>query len=249
MSHRFLPHTASVRSSQVMDHFGVTFEQGEHVVAANVEIPIQNGQLVLFTGESGSGKSSMMRQAAALLRQEGRTVIDLDQLSWKSQTLVDLMNLPLDECLQLLASCGLAEAQLMLRTPEELSDGQRYRFRIAFALSQKPDWVVADEFAATLDRQLARLLAFNLRKIATRTGTGFLLATTHEDVANDLSADFHLRCHLSGGHEHVSEPGESNDDTLKKKNVVSQKGCGFPPRPSPIGRTSLGGIIGATIWD
>ena len=86
----------------------------------------------------------------------------------------------------------------MLRTPAELSDGQRYRFRLALALSQRPQWVVADEFTATLDRTLAKVIAFNIRRLANRTGVGFLLATTHEDVAADLAPDVRVRCRLDG---------------------------------------------------
>src|SRR5207248_3324090 len=44
-------------------------------------------------------------------------------------------------------------------------------------------FVLADEFTATLDRPLAKVVAFNLRKLVSRTGVGVLAATTHEDVA------------------------------------------------------------------
>src|SRR5262249_22414035 len=46
-----------------------------------------------------------------------------------------------------------------------------------------------------LDRTLAKVLAFNLRKLVTRTGFGMLLATTHEDLVNDLRPDLHVSCH------------------------------------------------------
>jgi GNAT superfamily N-acetyltransferase len=121
----------------------------------------------------------------------------------------------LPERLERLALCGLSEARLLLRTPAELSDGQRYRFRLAYALARASapladsgrgvpvtqhsglstqHFVLADEFCAVLDRTLAKVLAFNVRKLATRTGVGFLLATTHDDLLDDLSPDLHVRC-------------------------------------------------------
>ena len=69
-------------------------------------------------------------------------------------------------CVALLSGCGLSEARLLLRTPAELSEGQRYRFRLAFALASAAKWIAADEFTATLDRTLARVVAFNLRKFS-----------------------------------------------------------------------------------
>ena len=84
---------------------------------------------------------------------------------------------------------GLAEAQLFLRSYQELSDGQRYRFRIAKALAEGAKVLVADEFSATLDRITAKTIAFNLRKLVTRDNLILAVATTHTDIIEDLAAD------------------------------------------------------------
>jgi hypothetical protein len=107
---------------------------------------------------------------------------------------------------------------LLLRTPAELSDGQRYRFRLAFALSTQPRWLMADEFAAYLDRTLARVLAFNLRRLVTRTGTGVMVATTHEDLAADLRPDLHVRCRGDGDIQQV------RDDMARQARLISFAG-------------------------
>ena len=138
-----------------------------------------------------------MRAAAEGLAGEGQTVLNLDDLELGERILIEALELPVSEAMGILAACGLSEARLLLRTPAELSDGQRYRFRLALAVSQKPDWIVADEFSATLDRTLAKVVAFNLRRLADRWGIGFLLATTHEDILADLSPS--LSCRLPIG--------------------------------------------------
>jgi ABC-type ATPase with predicted acetyltransferase domain len=61
-SHEFLAKHGSTRAARVMDHFGIGFEQGRHVIAEGLELPIEAGDVVLFTGASGSGKSSLMRE-------------------------------------------------------------------------------------------------------------------------------------------------------------------------------------------
>ncbi|MBW3542540.1 MAG: hypothetical protein KY476_19940 [Planctomycetes bacterium] len=183
-----------------MDRFGIDFGAGRHTIAENLELPIESGDVVCFTGPSGSGKSSLLRAAAdELAKQHGATaVLDIERLELGDRILIEALEVPVDEAMQLLSACGLGEARLMLRTPAELSDGQRYRFRLALGLSHKPRWLVADEFTATLDRTLARVVAYNVRRTADRTGTGFLLATTHEDVLEDLSPSLHVRCGLDG---------------------------------------------------
>ncbi len=261
VAYDFLPRQNSVRASQVMDHFGIGFEQGRHVIADHLELPIAPGEVVLFTGASGSGKSSLMRALAARLTAEAgdtnaAAVLTLEDLPLPSTLLIDALDLPAAEAMNLLSTCGLGEAHLMLRTPAELSDGQRYRFRLALALSRQPQWIVADEFTATLDRTLAKVIAFNIRRLADRTGVGFLLATTHEDVAEDLAADLRVCCRLDG--EITVDPalprpglGETSPSSSRKKKdaSLSPGTSGFPSRPDATGRTSLGGIIAATTSD
>lgn len=235
VAYEFLPKTPSAHASMVIDHFGVGFDAGRHVIAENLDLPIQPGDVVLFTGASGSGKSSLLRAAAGQLP----GVLNIDALDLGDRILVDGLQLPAEETFPLLTSCGLGEARLMLRTPMELSDGQRNRYRLAMAFSQSPQWIVADEFTATLDRTLAKVIAFNLGKSARRRGTGLLLATTHDDIAEDLQPDLHVRCRLDGMID-----VERWD--VKKKPSASPAPSNSRPERSETGRTSLGGIIAVT---
>jgi uncharacterized protein len=189
----FRPVRKSLATGQVADLFGLIDAQPEHIVADNVALEIRSADLVLFTGPSGSGKSSLLRAAGRQL-----DAVDAMALELPDHPLVDALPGSVQERLDRMAACGLSEARLLLRTPSELSDGQRYRFRIAYALSNPAPFLMADEFAAYLDRTLARVLAFNLRKLVTRTGKGILLATTHEDLTEDLRPDLWVRCFGEG---------------------------------------------------
>ena len=239
VAYDFLPKQNSTQASVVMDHFGIGFETGRHVIAEDLELPVEPGDVVCFTGASGSGKSSLMRAMAAELS----GVVDASEIELPDKTLVDAIELPIQESLPLFSSCGLGEAQLLLRRPSELSDGQRYRFRLALALSKKPQWILADEFSATLDRTLAKVVAFNVRRLADRTGTGFLLATTHEDIVKDLNPSLHVQCRLDGDVDWIRNDGK------KKECAVSPDESRSPPRPKRTGRTSLVGITAATTWE
>jgi uncharacterized protein len=228
------PVRESLATAQVRDLFGLSGAEAPHTVAEDFTLDVEPGQVVLFTGASGSGKSSLLR---AVGQELGAT--DAMALPLPSVPLVEGMTGTLDERLSALAACGLSEARLLLRTPQELSEGERYRFRLAYALQQGSRYLLADEFGAMLDRTLAKVVAFNLRKLATRTGTAVLCATTHDDLTEDLNPDWHVHCHGEGDIE-VTARG------VKKKPSASSENSKSPPVRAAIGRTSHGGITART---
>lgn len=228
------PHAPSLIAAEVASLFDFDAVEGEVVVADGVTLDIRPGDLALFVGPSGSGKSSLLRVVAAQL---GAT--DANSVALPEIAIIDALPGPATERLALLASCGLAEARLALRRPAELSDGQRARFRLAFALASTTDPIAVDEFAALLDRPLAKVLAYNLRRTVSRTGRGALVATTHDDLLDDLNPEVVIRCRGEGLIE------VTRRDPAKKVSACCQS-FGCRQAPDPIGRTSLGGITGGT---
>ena len=281
VAYSLTPKRHSVRASLVMDHFGIGHDAGERVIARDLDIPVQPGDVVLFTGGSGSGKSSLLRSLVGQIEMQSdkgqvasdkeessplvtcplplvpSSMIHLTDLDLGTQILADALPLEFAESLQLLAACGLGEAPLMLRTPQELSDGQRYRFALALAIARQPRWIVADEFAALLDRTTAKVIAHNVRRLADRHSIGFLLATAQNDIEADLEPDICVTCELDGKIDvRVArvEPTtlpistDSATTTRKKKEQPSASATisGSAPPPVATGRISLGGITAAT---
>jgi ABC-type ATPase with predicted acetyltransferase domain len=228
------PRSRSLAAAEVAGLFDFDAESAEVVVAEGVSLDLRPTDLALFVGPSGSGKSSLLRAAAAQL---GAT--DAAALPLPDAALIDALTGPVTERLARLAACGLGEARVALRRPSELSDGQRARFRIAYALDRAAGPIALDEFAAVLDRPLAKVLAYNLRRAVDRRGAGALVATTHDDLTDDLNPDVVIRCRGEGLVEVTRRAPE-------KKASVSCRSFGCRRAPDPTGRTSLGGITAAT---
>lgn len=159
------------------------------------------GQIVLITGPSGAGKSSLLRAIRTILRRDVRW-IDLHRIDPPQRAVVDLFGrTSLRRVLEMLSRVGLAEVWTYLRRPRELSDGQRWRLRLAIALlrarkrdrSSRRAVVVCDEFAALLDRVTASIVARTLRRSISNE-TAALVATSHEDLIAALDPNVVVRC-------------------------------------------------------
>ena len=188
--YHFRPKKPTCNTSYIQSVFGIGFEVGRNVIARDVRVEYAPGKIVLFTGPSGSGKSSLLKAAA---RQVSDPVV-LDEMACGPAALIDTLGPDVKQAAHLLSLCGLGEAFLMLRSPGELSDGQRYRYGVAKCLAGGAKTIIADEWCAKLDRVTAKVISRSVRKLAERRGVGFLLATTHEDIIEDLQPDAIVRC-------------------------------------------------------
>lgn len=226
----------SVATSMLADAFGITNDGPPLVIARNLNLPLRRGQRIAITGPSGSGKSSILATIGKELIAQKQRAAPINNEKLPSRAVIDAIPLPFHEAVKLLTSCGLAEPTLLMRSPAELSEGQCWRFRLALTLSRKPDWILIDEFAATLDPILARIVATNLRRQSLRQRCGLVVATCHTAPVEDLDPDLHIKCNLDG---HITI--YQNGNTLQQC-PPSQTNSTSPQVPKRTGRTSLAGI-------
>lgn len=180
----------SPRVLEIAEAFGIGLEDKEFVVFDQLELEIKPGSIVYITGQSGGGKSVLLRELGQQMGDRGQTVVNLDRVTVDPEKpLIDQIGKDTNHAIQLLGSAGISDAYLYVRKPGELSDGQRYRFRLAKAIESGADVWVADEFLAILDRTTAKVIAFSLQKVARRAGATVMVATTHTDMVADLHPD------------------------------------------------------------
>jgi ABC-type transport system involved in cytochrome c biogenesis ATPase subunit/GNAT superfamily N-acetyltransferase len=178
------------RTRVVAEAFGLGVDEEHKFTVLNCELKVHAGDIVYVTGDSGSGKSVLLRAVKQDLGAEALDIADVDVDLDKP--LIETVGKTIEEGLDLLSKVGLSDAFLFLRTFNELSDGQKYRYKIAKLLESEAQFWILDEFAATLDRDTARIVAFNLQKCARQKGRTVLAATTHRDLFQDLQPNVHV---------------------------------------------------------
>jgi ABC-type ATPase with predicted acetyltransferase domain len=179
------------RTIKVAEAFGIGVDNfQEHVIYDNVELRISPNDIVYITGDSGSGKSVLLKALEKDLKPD---TVNLDNIEVDQQKpLIDSAGKNFHQGLTLLSRVGLNDAFLFVRRYSQLSDGQKYRYRLAKIIESDKRYWFADEFCSTLDRDTAKIVAFNIQKIAREEGRAVFAATTHTDLFEDLKPSIHI---------------------------------------------------------
>lgn len=183
------------RVLEVAEAFGLGLEERDFVIYDNLPITVEMGDVVYINGQSGSGKSLVLRELAAELRNRGHRVANIDEIELLDKPLVDQIGETTNDAIRLLSLAGLNDAYLLVRTPDQLSDGQKYRFKLAKVIESNADVWVADEFCAVLDRETAKVVSFNVQRTARKVGATVIVATTHTDLVSDLKPSLIIEKH------------------------------------------------------
>jgi len=198
------------RTLAVAEAFGIGVdEHRNHVLYDNVQLKIGPKDIVYLTGDSGSGKSVLLKRLERLLAPQAVNIKDVKVD--RNQPLIDTLGKTLGEGLELLSRVGLNDAFLFVRRYGQLSDGQKYRYRIAKLIETDRQYWMMDEFCATLDRDTAKILAFNVQRLARQEGKAVIAATTHEDLFEDLRPSVFIRKRLGREVEVQYFPNEINE--------------------------------------
>lgn len=128
------PVQAGPRVTEVCLRFGIPRRGPGRIIARNLDLDLSPGTVTLLTGPSGSGKSLLL---AAVARQAPDSLDVADVPFPLDVPVLDAVapTRPVDEVLGILTACGLGEPMLWIRRFQQLSDGERFRARLARAVS------------------------------------------------------------------------------------------------------------------
>ncbi|NMC63507.1 MAG: ATP-binding cassette domain-containing protein [SAR324 cluster bacterium] len=188
---------------------------GEVLVVSDFSLSIQNGELFVLLGSSGSGKSTILRLIAGLLLPDqgsielhGRNVTNLppqqrntgfvfqNYAIFRHMSVLENVAFGLrvrgvpranrkKRSQELLDLVGLAGFEK--RYPSELSGGQRQRVALARALAYEPEVLLLDEPFGALDARIRSQLRRSLKDIQRELGVTSILVTHDQEEAFELA--------------------------------------------------------------
>ncbi|KAF1048561.1 ABC transporter ATP-binding protein [Xylophilus sp.] len=187
------------RAESAVSVRGLRRAYGERVVIDRLDLDIARGEFVALLGESGCGKTTLLRALA------GRDPVDAGRIDGPRQPAVVFQEhrlLPWDNLwrnvsLGLDERSGRALAQAALREvglagreedwPRNLSGGQAQRVALARALVREPRLLLLDEPFAALDALTRIRMHALVQELVQRHRPGVLLVTHDVDEAIALS--------------------------------------------------------------
>ena len=189
---------------------------GKHTVLNNVSYQLEQGKICAIVGESGCGKTTLLRLISGLEVSESGTIMIFDEtvssisvnkaphlrkvgmvfqnyalfphLTVKQNIQFGVEKIEYDSTLKLIELMDLEEKEH--RYPHELSSGQKQRVAIARTLAVKPKLLLLDEPFSNLDLLTKSTLRKEIRKIAKLLSLSVMFVT-HDlydavDIADEI---------------------------------------------------------------
>ncbi|MHA2308970.1 MAG: ABC transporter ATP-binding protein [Candidatus Heimdallarchaeaceae archaeon] len=196
-----------------LEHISMKYEK--KYILEDLSLDIEHGELFVLLGESGCGKTSLLKIVAGIIQPEKGAVlidgIDVTSLSPQKRKIgyvpqaqvlfphmtvkknisfgLESRNLSKEEIegtINWISELAHLE-ELLDRYPSEISGGQKQRVALARAMAIEPNLLLLDEPLSSIDAMGREELALTIRRIQKETETTALYVTHNQEEARLIS--------------------------------------------------------------
>ena len=174
----------SYRVQSVIGAFDLDNAKLDEHFQGNIDIEGKEWNVGLIVGGSGTGKTTIAREVFGDHIYSGMPHTD--------KAVIDDMpqGVSIQDIERMFTSVGFASPPNWLRPYSVLSNGEKMRCDLAYALLKGDELVVYDEFTSVVNRQVAKAASFAISKCVRRNGKRFVAVSCHDDIIEWLQPDW-----------------------------------------------------------
>ena len=178
-----LPNKISFNVRTVIDQFSIDTAGYQETFEACFDLP-DVWNVGLIVGRSGTGKTTVLKElfpeaCKPTFLNPALTVIDSMPEDCKPSEITQMFN-----------SVGFSSPPSWLKPYPVLSNGEKMRVQLAFALLSKNEVTAFDEFTSVVDRQVAKIASHCVQKAVRKHNQKFVACSCHYDVQEWLQPDW-----------------------------------------------------------
>lgn len=182
----------SYRVQSVIGAFDLDVEKLDERFTGNIDIEGREWNIGLIVGGSGTGKTTIARELFGDNIYAG--------MPYTNAAVIDDMpkKCTIQEIERMFTSVGFASPPNWLRPYSVLSNGEKMRCDIAYALLNEDDIVVYDEFTSVVNRSVAQTSSYAINKCVRRNNKKFVAISCHDDIIEWLQPDWIYNTDVKG---------------------------------------------------
>lgn len=200
------------------------------------DISFKFGQVNVIYGKSGTGKSSLLNKI-----KEQLGGVDLGSLQVQDDIVINMVGKDLKDAIGILTTCGLGQGNLFLHKYSQLSDGQKFRMKLAMLLDSNDNTILyIDEFGSMLDESTSLALACTLNKYVRKNNFTLFVCSNNLEVGKRFRPDTFISLDYDAGFEidyslndrsssdldiEITEGDISDYKFFKRYHYLSEDGC------------------------